>query len=409
VQGIEVRDAFGRTITKQDEVMGTFGPFFQLMSTRDGGKVTLGQSNRKQVRGDKGRDAEKEFAGLDDEIATLEAELEDLNAELDTAGAKQARAIERRIEEVQSDLNELLEQKGDGYQNALAGEDTERAATTFEIAEGQALQEAKSPKARRFDEQTGEALAQPANVGANAGKRGKLQSDIKSLEAEIKTLSSAKGVPAKNRRAKLQAELDAKRAELEALGGEVKPASKPAPVRPAPKSDPKDIDADIEEANRSSRERDYSEYEEQREKDRQQVESTVDEVVSEATEQAKEQGAKKPELDELTAVMTELKKALVNAYGRTADAVSSSVATKALPARETVDAMVEALRTALRQFIEAAKVTGQKANDLRKLVQKKIAEAQRVRSEIETQRRVIRKRCLTRRSVSGTSPRRAAR
>lgn len=391
VQGIEVRNAFGKVVTKQDDVMGAFGPFFQLMSTRDGGKVTLGQSNRKQVRGDKGRDAEKEFAGLDDEIAALEAELEDLNAELDTAGAKQARAIERRIEEVQSDLNELLEQKGDGYQNALAGEDTERAATTFEIAEGQALQEAKSPKARRFDEQTGEPLAQPANVGANAGKRGKLQSDIKSLEAEIKTLANAKGVPAQNRRAKLQAELDAKRAELEALGGAVKPASKPAPVRPAPKSDPKDIDADIEEASRASRERDYSEYEDQQSEDRQQVESTVDEVVSEATEQAQEQGAKKSELDELTAALRELKKALVDAYGRTADAVTSAVATKALPARETVDAMVEALRTALRQFIEAAKVTGQKANDLRKLVQKKIAEAQRVRSEIETQRRVIEK------------------
>lgn len=391
VQGIEVRNAFGKVVTKQDDVMGAFGPFFQLMSTRDGGKVTLGQSNRKQVRGDKGRDAEKAFAGLDDEIAALEAELDDLNAALDTAGAKQARAIERRIKEVQADLNELLEQKGDGYQQALAGEDTERAATTFEIAEGQELQQQKSPKARRFDEQTGEALGQAANVGKNAGKRGKLQSDIRELESEIKALANAKSVPAKNRRAKLQAELDAKRAELESLGGAVKPVSKPAPVRPAPKSDPKDIDADIEEANRASRERDYSEYETEQAEVQQQVEEAVDEVVSEATEQAQEQGAKKSELDELTAVMTELKKALVNAYGRTADVVSSAVATKSLPARETVDALVEALRTALRQFIEAAKITGQKANDLRKLVQKKIAEAQRVRSEIETQRKVVEK------------------
>lgn len=387
VQGIEVRNAFGKVVSKQDEVMGAFGPFFQLMSTRDGGKVTLGQSNRKQVLGDKGRDAEKAFAGLDDEIAALEAELDNLNAKLDTAGAKQARAIERRIKEVQADLNELLEQKGDGYQQALAGEDTERAATTFEIAEGQELQQQKSPKARRFDEQTGEALGQAANVGKNAGKRGKLQSDIRELESEIKALANAKSVPAKNRRAKLQAELDAKRAELESLGGAVKPESKPAPVRPAPKSDPKDIDADIEDANRASRERDYSEYE----AEQAEVQQAVDEIVSEATEQAREQGAKKSELDELTAVMTELKKALVNAYGRTADVVSSAVATKSFPARETVDALVEALRAALRQFIEAAKITGQKANDLRKLVQKKIAEAQRVRSEIETQRRVIEK------------------
>lgn len=562
VQGIEVKDVFGKVVTKQDEVMGAFGPFFQLMSTRDGNKVTLGQSNRKQVRGDKGRDAEREIYDAQDRLGELQerlAEIESmsplhLSDEESSQIDVEYHDIQDEIESLEANLAERLAE--DGYLSTLTGEESENAATTFEIAEAQEVQEAKSPKAREFDE-TGQALGQPTNVGKNAGARAMLQADIKTLESEIKSLSEAKGVPAKNRLAKLQVQLDAKRAELEALGGPVKPVTKPEPVRQQPKNDPRDIEAEIEDANRSSRERDYSEYEatapvEQRAKTltalvdqaappkfarekevakadgadfvfapkgfkgsyasrlaeasekagvlldpndtqdirgkvvyvsvpgkgrgftpqnlqafanavakildrgavvridtkenasrshnadgegrlrtalvltgmqfenkglydevyknlpakrsaktareksqqtegRGQVEETVGEIVTEATEQVQNQGAKKSDLDELNEVMAALKKAVVETYGRVADAVSGAREGRGILARETIDALVDALRTALRAFIAAAKVTGQKVDKLRKLIQKKIAEAQQARSAIETQRRVVNK------------------
>lgn len=372
VSGIRVFDAFGR---RQKSVKGSvvdeFGPYFQLISTKEGTRVNLGESSRKQVRGNKGRDVQKEASALEDrveeltremegetglvseienQIADLEAQIDalydkrgdeavaanirDLEAELDDLNAqRQARMVEAEqdLAQAEESLAEISE-----INEVLQGEKREASVTVDEITEEGNVAERRNPKPR------GTKAQKSSRTKPGEGRVTKLKFEIKNLEEQIKTLSRATGVPAQNRRAALQQQLDAKRAELAKLD----PSA--AETKGEAKGEAKaEVDAEFEQ--------------------------TVDEVFEDAK--------KKSDLDEVREAMAELRDAAKRAYGRLNDIASGVYNERTSPSRDTIDALVQALREAVEAFISAAKVTGIKANKLRKLAQAKIAQAQALRKE----------------------------